>query len=139
MSKIPMKYCSGCKSDLPHSEFNRAKKMKDGLQTACKKCRKAWDFAYRARKGPEFFSAAHRRRKWGITPEQYNDMPQGGKCAICPNHFTTEDDTPHVDHFHASGVIRGLLCSQCSLVLGATRDRPEILDSMKAYLLRFTL
>lgn len=36
-----MKCCSGCKKELPHSEFNKNKRRSDGLQNVCKSCHKS--------------------------------------------------------------------------------------------------
>lgn len=61
---------------------------------------------------------------------------QGGKCAICK---TT--DSWHgaggwcIDHDHATGLIRGVLCNKCNKILGQWKDSTEILQSAIAYLL----
>lgn len=41
---------------------------------------------------------------------------QGGVCAICKNRPTSKRHA--VDHDHASGLIRGLLCYRCNKLLG---------------------
>jgi hypothetical protein len=68
-------------------------------------------------------SAADRRsylkRKFGITPEEYDAMlaAQGGGCAVC--HKPPRDDISlHVDHDHVTGRIRGLCCFDCNAGLG---------------------
>lgn len=63
-------------------------------------------------------------RRYGITLEQRAEMlvRQDGKCAICKSVFTK---TPHVDHCHRTGVVRGLLCSPCNSGLGCFRDSVE--------------
>lgn len=64
------------------------------------------------------------KREYGITPKQYYELfdKQHGKCGICGNNFTdskTKDlDTKLcVDHCHATGKVRGLLCRKCNLAL----------------------
>jgi hypothetical protein len=83
---------------------------------------------------------AERRRRYGLTPEQYEARlaAQGGGCAICG---TTEPGgrgrgTFYVDHNHATGQVRGLLCSPCNLMLGHASDNPARLLRAVAYLRR---
>jgi hypothetical protein len=57
---------------------------------------------------------------------------QGGRCAIC-------GETPErlvVDHCHASGMVRGLLCQSCNFGIGHLRDSVERLQSAIQYLKR---
>lgn len=77
----------------------------------------------------------HRKRLYGLTPEQYDEMlaAQGGKCAICRSEF---DGTPHVDHDHATGKVRGLLCNGCNRCLGFANDNQQTLERAAAYLRR---
>lgn len=58
---------------------------------------------------------------------------QGGLCAGCK---LALDDGPntHIDHCHASGRFRGLLCSGCNHALGKVLDRPETLRRLADYL-----
>lgn len=65
--------------------------------------------------------AASRQRKkrlldkYGISLAKYNEMlqAQGGACAICLRP-ETRGRSLAVDHNHATGAIRGLLCSSCN-------------------------
>lgn len=75
-----------------------------------------------------------RRRKYGITGEQYASMvaAQSGLCAICggsPGRYGLS-----VDHCHASGVVRGLLCVPCNTSLGKMKDSPARLRAAAEYL-----
>jgi DNA-directed RNA polymerase subunit RPC12/RpoP len=59
---------------------------------------------------------------------------QFGRCALCGKRFTTSR-TPHVDHDHRSGIIRGLACHYCNYtVLPMLRDDPDFFARVAAYL-----
>jgi len=77
-----------------------------------------------------------RQYLYGITPEEYAALlkSQGGRCAIC------RIDTPrgkggwHLDHDHATGRMRGLLCHGCNIALGYFADDLDRLRGAIAYL-----
>ena len=81
-------------------------------------------------------TVAHRRaynlsRKYGLTVEELETriLAQGGVCAIC------HERTPvHVDHDHNTGLIRGILCSNCNTGIGLLADDPERLEAALAYI-----
>lgn len=54
---------------------------------------------------------------------------QGGLCAIC-----REAPATHVDHDHATGKVRGLLCFNCNGALGQFRDRQDLMLRAVVYL-----
>ena len=57
---------------------------------------------------------------------------QNGVCAICE---TRPDDRPLcVDHDHATGEVRGLLCHSCNVGLGNYKDDPRRTRRATAYL-----
>lgn len=76
-------------------------------------------------------------RKYGITPADYDAMlaAQGGVCAVC-----RRDDRDrlnrrlHVDHDHATGRVRGLLCARCNNAIGHAGEDPERLRALALYL-----
>jgi hypothetical protein len=83
-------------------------------------------------------------RKYGLTPEQYDDMrvAQQYRCLICEKH---EENVPksksktsatalQIDHCHATGKIRGLLCTNCNNMLGKAKDNVGVLKNAIAYL-----
>lgn len=76
------------------------------------------------------------RYGYGITIEQHDAMlvAQGGVCAICKGPPVGIGNRLHVDHDHATGVVRGLLCSNCNTSLGKMNDDPERLRAAAAYL-----
>lgn len=62
---------------------------------------------------------------------------QGGRCRICRCELKERgngNDCARVDHCHASGVIRGILCNGCNAGLGMFRDQPELLRAAAEYL-----
>lgn len=72
-------------------------------------------------------------RQYGITLAAYEAMlvSQGGVCAICGG---TDTINLAVDHCHATGQIRGLLCRKCNALLGQATDDPAILANAIKYL-----
>jgi hypothetical protein len=75
----------------------------------------------------------------GMTIEQFDKMlaAQGGVCAICagePSMANSRDRCLHVDHDHATGKIRGLLCNRCNRALGLFRDNAAVLSVAAEYL-----
>jgi hypothetical protein len=75
-------------------------------------------------------------RKYGITEEDYNNMftNQGGRCKICGRHQTEFNYRLYVDHDHATGNIRGLLCHRCNFMIGLAEDNKSLLLSAIEYL-----
>lgn len=73
---------------------------------------------------------AHFLRKYGITLDQLAAMEaaQKGKCAICK-----EKQPLVVDHCHATGQVRKLLCHRCNKVLGLVKEDPTVLKNMIRY------
>jgi hypothetical protein len=76
-------------------------------------------------------------KRYGITEDDLSDMlaAQGDCCAICGEYFT-EAHPACVDHDHATGKVRGLLCWRCNPGIGQFRDRPGLLRAAAAYLER---
>lgn len=79
------------------------------------------------------------RHRFKLEPEKYMAMveAQGGKCKIClVEEPRSTSKRLFVDHCHRTGVIRGLLCSNCNSALGHAKDQPAILRKMAEYLER---
>lgn len=76
------------------------------------------------------------RTKYGLAPEDFQVMleQQDNSCAICRTREKPYYNW-HVDHCHKTGKIRGLLCSKCNHALGLVKDKIEVLERMKEYLI----
>lgn len=80
--------------------------------------------------------SAHVEKTYGITGEEYQRLyeAQGGVCAICQR-ATGARRRLAVDHDHATGYVRGLLCKTCNYkVLGHFRDDTQALFRAIDYL-----
>jgi hypothetical protein len=73
------------------------------------------------------------KRLYGISPADYDALlaKQDGVCAICGK---PSEETLCVDHCHATGTIRGLLCRKCNTGLGCYEDDPAAMITSLAYL-----
>lgn len=78
-------------------------------------------------------------KKYGILIEAYDKMleDQAGVCAICSN-TPKKNRRLSLDHCHATGTVRGLLCDSCNQAIGLLRDNVKLLQSASDYLVRFT-
>ena len=72
---------------------------------------------------------------YGIRIEEYNEMlsKQNGVCALCGNENSVNKEM-NVDHNHTTGKIRGLLCHNCNIGLGAFGDNIDKLFLAIKYL-----
>lgn len=80
------------------------------------------------------------KRLYGITLEQYNQMAaeQQHVCGLCGEKPTTQKRM-HVDHDHATGKVRALLCHHCNLLIGNAKESVARLRLAIAYLERHQL
>jgi hypothetical protein len=81
------------------------------------------------------------KRYYGMSLAEYSEMYrlQDGKCAICKQPETNQDRHGNVrvlavDHCHATGSVRKLLCYACNSMLGQAKDNPDILIAGAEYL-----
>ena len=93
---------------------------------------------------PERRKAKNHRDRYGITEFDFNHLQdtQEFTCAICRQveidqlSPTRRAKVLNVDHNHQSGKVRGLLCRSCNQAIGLLRERPELCDAAKAYLIK---
>jgi hypothetical protein len=127
------KVCHTCKQEKPKSEFYFANKEKTRYAVDCKIC--ANKYASKLNKENPNRIDIVRKSSWkilyNITPKQYNKMfkKQKGLCAIC-----RKNKKLCVDHDHATGQVRGLLCHSCNKGLGDFYDNVKSLKRAGDYL-----
>ena len=97
---------------------------------AIKARNRAW---YQA--NPQKVTEAYRKRRYGVTTERMEIQfaAQGWVCAICRTAAPVKGKWM-IDHCHASGKFRGVLCNRCNSVLGMSQDRIPVLQEAINYL-----
>jgi len=121
---MQIKVCGTCREPKPVTDFYRIAKGVDYWRSDCKDCQKT--------KRRLTYRADLLRREYGVTLAQYDEMlaRQGGLCAICRKPETTRRSSGEVlplavDHDHATGGVRGLLCMRCNLLTGVFEGHPD--------------
>lgn len=134
--KFRSKVCLVCGIDKPLTEYYLHTDKYS--RKTCKKCsnRQAEENRNRTpEQKKELDRARNLMNKYGITIHQYAELlkKQDDKCAICDRHKDEFKSNLAVDHNHATGEIRGLLCSYCNhRVIGRHRNG-DLLRKMAAY------
>ena len=140
------KTCTRCGTTKPLDEFPKQRAGRYGRAAACKACHSAQMRQRRALESQEERDArlaGYRRYQlisnYGITPEEFDRLldAQGGRCAICgatDPRGRVRGSRMHVDHDHATGRVRGLLCFPCNSGMGHFEDDASRLGDAIAYL-----
>ena len=144
--------CSRCTQTKVVSEFNRFADPTAPLTgwryyAWCRECSKRQSAAYGQANKPrrnerlrEWRKAnpekAHnldrrrRLRRYGLTQGDFDAMKvtQGGRCLLC-----RRETELVIDHDHATGRVRGLICGQCNVLIGWL-ERAGVRAKVDAYL-----
>lgn len=141
-----MKTCSRCKIEKPIDKFVQTRRRSGSMRPSswCKQCR-AEDKKQRSLtpEGKRRLKDEALRRFFGINVQDFEIMhtKQNGLCAICRKpqpprnrHGRILEITLAVDHCHATGRIRGLLCDKCNFGIAHFQEDVEILKNAIAYL-----
>lgn len=127
--------CYSCKQEKPVSEFYRSNV--NYWQRECKLCtkkrRSKW---WRTDVGKRSCANTKLKQRFGITIEKYEELVAsvGSRCQICGAEGSENGHRLAIDHDHATGEIRGILCKACNVALGRFRDNPALLVAAIAYL-----
>ena len=139
-----MKTCSVCKQSKATTDFYRRSARPSG-DSRCKPCRDLTGKKHRDKYYTEHRDAVIGRARasilksrYGLTEAQFLQMleDQNGICAICgaESGLLTRKAKLAIDHDHATGAIRGLLCMSCNTALGNLRDDPALLRAAADYI-----
>lgn len=144
-------FCKGTSSDglqawcRQHTrEYNREWARKNPEKNRAKGKR----FRERNPKGHRALWVRQNLKRYGITEQQYDEMfeAQQGRCALCEMELVRQTDAARpfrgqpdenvgrVDHCHATGAVRGILCFGCNVGLGKFRDDEELMLKAVRYL-----
>lgn len=135
------KTCTKCKEKRPLSNFS-VKEHRNGkryLRSHCNRCRNKATAIYH-KQHPEI-TRCQTLRRYGMTLEQYDELfgRQNGECFICSQPETVRSKNGKVkllavDHDHKTGIVRGLLCNRCNVILGLADDNIDLLKDIIDYL-----
>jgi len=128
------KTCNTCGKDRPLEEYYR----KGGWPIInCQSCRSSG----KARQDSKKKASQNFVKNYGIDHDEYDRMltEQQGCCEICKSpdpkgRWIGNSRAFCVDHDHATGEVRGLLCNSCNQGLGNFYDNVENLERAIIYL-----
>ena len=131
-----MKRCPRCSATKPLSAFRRKPSRPSGVEDYCRPCSNAYQKEWRAKSNYRDYANTRQRR--GTTQKEVDALlaAQGGGCAICGVPVPGGIGGWHLDHDHATGNNRGVLCARCNWGLGNFKDSPDVLSKAVAYLRR---
>lgn len=152
LDPTPCKRCACCKAIKPLDSF-AWKKGRKGRLRKCSWCHPCSSQKQREKHARQMSNpnsarvlrtrihATRLRMLYGITATDYDRMlsKQDGRCAICrkPETALGRGGKPKrisVDHCHATGLVRGLLCHRCNSGIGKFLENIETLEAAIDYL-----
>ena len=133
--------CRSCSLEKPAAEFR-------GRRPDCRVCERKTCREYSAsnrakrnarlarwrRANPAAAVAVDRRkrlRKYGLTEAERTAMKQAQHdvCLLC-----RRPKPLSIDHCHATGRVRGLLCAACNTLVGWAEANPDVIERARIYL-----
>jgi hypothetical protein len=124
------KRCPACDSLKEIIDFPRNRSNKDGLATYCKPChnrimRSNKDRLHGSQRN---YLLKHRYSIDAVTVE-WLKLQQNSLCALC-----SSGQPEHVDHDHATGSVRGILCFNCNRGIAKFAEDTEVMKQAISYL-----
>ena len=144
-----LKLCTGCNQLKTIDSFPTVSKTNKQPRSKCKTCCAAAQRKYYAAKPNQYqayvkkrrakYKGVHKRKAnlktFGLTINDYDNMllAQNTQCAICGVNKCSSGRRFAVDHCHATGRIRGLLCLRCNQAIGKFNDNYFLLQQAADY------
>ncbi len=124
------KWCPRCRTPKSRTDFGVARANTDGLVGWCRLC-----CAASKRERSDYCRDYRLRHAFGIDLNEFNRMgeKQGWVCYLCGLKCIGKPNLS-VDHCHATGKVRSLLCGRCNQGLGMFREDVELMAKAIAYL-----
>ncbi|MBW4558442.1 MAG: endonuclease VII domain-containing protein [Trichormus sp. ATA11-4-KO1] len=126
MSIQSIRKCAKCQVIKPLEDFSTDVNRLSGHRYTCKLCdsERAKCRARRARYGITLYTAV---KLWEA---------QGCKCDVCKDDIPAPGKAKNtvIDHCHTTGVVRGILCTQCNVALGMLKDDPWRIKRLADYI-----
>jgi Autographiviridae endonuclease VII len=147
LEEFRQKRCTKCRQVLPLDQFGPNKNTRLRVRSKCRRCESEAAMTWRDANYEKEWDT-RLRRNFGITLEQFRELlaEQNGVCAICGEPPTIVGYRPSrrqgrprqpilvVDHDHATGKIRGLLCIHCNRGIGFLKDDVATVRAALKYL-----
>lgn len=113
------KFCRSCQQVKPLADWATRPNRGDGYHFRCQECISRRD------------RERHLASAYGLTIQDVDELlaHQNGICVIC-----LRSPAVHVDHDHATGEVRGMLCFPCNAALGQLDDDLDRLRRAADYL-----
>jgi hypothetical protein len=143
LSAQGLKKCTKCQQVKSLEDFYVNKRSAEGRLTECRACRAIYYIDHvkhdetRKTRAAESRQKSRRRKLYGITLNDYQALlaVHNGGCWICGSTTTSKHHKYlSVDHDHATGKVRGVLCANCNHGLGSFKDNPDRLRRAAEYL-----
>lgn len=140
--------CAGCRETKPAAEFYSNRHLSSGLMSECRTCSSARSVAWERKNrvaraeynrewrksNPDKVRASKVKSTYGLDAAAHAAMrdAQGGCCAVC--HEPLRGGRAEcVDHNHASGRVRAILCAGCNKAIGHASENPAVLRALADY------
>lgn len=140
---IPGQVCTACKVWKPLANYSHLStspnKKKSYYRGSCKPCYNKEIAAWYHKNKHGLAFTRMLKSKYGITCDDYYAIvkSQGGGCGICGKNGHTKHRLA-VDHDHATGKVRGVLCHLCNQAIGQLKHDLELLQKAIDYLKKHT-
>ena len=128
--------CETCKVEKPLAMFEK-QSNRPNPRKHCKQCR----YQMRDREKDKLRHREYMRERRVNNPEIVRQNWERSVYGVCKEDIGVLDcqicgstDRLCIDHDHASGSVRGLLCTRCNFGLGMFRDDPQRLIAALVYL-----